>query len=123
MEAPTRFWKLVAKVLMRRCDGTFAVSRAVHEHLRGLGTRSHLVPNGIELALFGRSSNGAKRAELGLEAAHKVIGIVGNLRPEKNHLGLLRAFKLVAAELPLARLVVVGDGQMRPALGGGGGHQ
>ncbi len=109
-------WKVVSRRLMRRCDGTIAVSRAVHEHLCGLKTRSHFIPNGIDLALFGRSANGAKRVELGLTEADKVVGVVGNLRPEKDHLGLLRAFKRVAAALPGARLVVVGDGVMRGAL-------
>lgn len=116
MEQPSRFWRAVGRSLMRRCDATVAVSRAVHEHLEGLGARSRCIPNGIELALFGRSANGAKRRELGLAPTDKVVGIVGNLRPEKNHLGLLRAFRLAAARLPAARLVVVGDGPMRPAL-------
>jgi len=110
------FWQAVGRRLMRRCDGTIAVSRAVHEHLAAQGARSHFLPNGIELALFGRSLNGAKRAELGLAEEDRVIGIVGNLRPEKNHLGLLRAFAKVAEGMERARLVVVGDGVMRPAL-------
>jgi glycosyltransferase involved in cell wall biosynthesis len=45
----------------------------------------------------------------------KRIVTVGNLKPEKNHLLLIRAFAQVCREQP-ARLMVLGEGEMRPAL-------
>jgi glycosyltransferase involved in cell wall biosynthesis len=41
---------------------------------------------------------------------------VGGLRPEKGHDVLLAALALVHEEVPAARLVVVGDGELRPSL-------
>jgi glycosyltransferase involved in cell wall biosynthesis len=41
---------------------------------------------------------------------------VGNLRPEKGHKVLLKAFEKVVKELPVARLVLVGEGPLRGEL-------
>lgn len=41
---------------------------------------------------------------------------VGRLSPEKNHRRLLEAFAILAADEPGARLVIIGDGPLRPAL-------
>ncbi|HAA68738.1 MAG TPA: hypothetical protein DCE55_06355 [Planctomycetaceae bacterium] len=38
---------------------------------------------------------------------------VGNFSPEKNHLGLLQAFGVVASSHPTAQLVLLGDGPLR----------
>jgi glycosyltransferase involved in cell wall biosynthesis len=63
------------------------------------------VPNGIDLARF------APRAALD----GMVVGTVAALRAEKNLARLLRAFAIVAAELPVS-LVIVGDGPERGTL-------
>jgi glycosyltransferase involved in cell wall biosynthesis len=67
------------------------------------------VPNGIDLTRFAtaRSPRSA--------AAEPVIGTVAALRAEKNLGRLLRAFAVLNATQP-ARLVIVGDGEQRPAL-------
>jgi glycosyltransferase involved in cell wall biosynthesis len=75
-----------------------------------------VIANGIALARFHPDpAAGARvRAGLGLDQAAWVVGTVGRLAAEKNQALLLRA----AAPLlgPGARLVLAGDGPLRPAL-------
>jgi glycosyltransferase involved in cell wall biosynthesis len=81
--------------------------------------RIHTVPNGIDINCFKRFSNSElKRIELGLKLTDEVIGCVGNLRPEKNHQNVLRAFALIAAQHPHLNLVLCGDGDCRRDLEG-----
>jgi glycosyltransferase involved in cell wall biosynthesis len=51
-----------------------------------------------------------------LGAPGPVIGSVANFRPQRDHETLLRAFAIVRAAYPAARLVLVGDGSTRPAM-------
>jgi glycosyltransferase involved in cell wall biosynthesis len=52
------------------------------------------------------------RRRLGYGGDELVVGVVASLTPKKDHRTLLSAFALVAAELPGARLVVVGGGRL-----------
>ncbi|MBV5331292.1 glycosyltransferase, partial [bacterium] len=45
-----------------------------------------------------------------------VAGMVARLDQVKDHPMLLRAFRIVAEKLPLAKLLVIGDGSIRPQL-------
>ncbi|WP_157108677.1 glycosyltransferase [Aldersonia kunmingensis] len=86
---------------------------------RGLsrGIDEVVIPNGIALPpVPGPAERDAARAELGLAAEDFVIGIVARLSPQKAHEVLLSAFVRVLAELPSARLVVIGDGGRRDDL-------
>ncbi len=57
------------------------------------------------------------RRELGLRCEDLVVGTVGRLSPEKGGVDLLiRAVKSLCLEYPHARLLIVGDGPMRPEL-------
>jgi len=56
----------------------------------------------------------ATRQEVGLPEG-KLIGVVTSLRPQKAPDLLVRAFGRLAATFPAARLVLVGDGVLRPA--------
>ena len=73
------------------------------------------IPTGIDLDRYRPGDAGAARARLGLDPAGTVIGIVATLRSWKGHRYLFQAF----SRLPdrEARLVVVGDGPQREALG------
>jgi L-malate glycosyltransferase len=77
------------------------------------------VPNGIDLEKVTASlPAAAKRKELGLPAEAIVIGTVCRLVPVKRIEFLLAVFARLCRELPdiSMRLVVVGDGPMRPQL-------
>ncbi len=49
-------------------------------------------------------------------AGDPVVVMLGSLRPEKDHVTGIRAFQLAAAELPFARLHIIGDGPMRSVI-------
>jgi len=73
------------------------------------------VPTGIDLARFVPMDRGRCRAELAMED-RPTVGIVATLRDWKGHDDLLDAWKLLGAEFPEWRLLVVGDGPQRARL-------
>lgn len=92
----------------------FACSRAAALWMFGERVDVPVVPNGIEVERFVLDSHARTRAriELGLEDA-VVVGHVGSFRPPKNHSRLLRLFSAVLMREPRARLLLVGDGNLR----------
>lgn len=75
---------------------------------------AHIVPNAIDAASF-RYSDSARletRASLGL-GDEFVVGNVGRLSEPKNHLFLLDIFEEVLRLRPDAKLLLVGDGELR----------
>jgi glycosyltransferase involved in cell wall biosynthesis len=98
----------------RRTDGLVAVCRA---HARLLVERFRVAPERV-LASRGAvdpvafSPEGPDlRAELRLEPGRPVAGIVSRVKPDRRHVDLVDAFRLVADALPEARLLVVGRGE------------
>jgi glycosyltransferase involved in cell wall biosynthesis len=73
-----------------------------------------VIRNGVDTERFAPQYDVvAVRRELGLGEIDPVVGIVAALRPEKNHELYLEAARRVAAQLPAARFLVVGDGPRR----------
>ncbi len=99
------------------CEAIVPVSETEKEHavqkLRLSMRKLHVVPNGI--AFEEEPSRAQARQTLGLGENDFVIGFVGRLVAQKNPLRLVEAFSLLAAETPLARLVIVGNGDLLPA--------
>lgn len=69
------------------------------------------VPNGVDCERFGARDI----PRLDWEGQGPIIGTVAALRPEKNLIRLLDAFRLVRNRMP-CRLLVAGDGAERPRL-------
>ena len=74
-----------------------------------------LIRNGVDAARFAPPTGG-ERAALGVPAGVPVVGTVGRLDPAKDHATLLAAFRRVLETAPEARLVIVGEGEMRPEI-------
>ena len=86
-------------------DGQQVLSKRVgisHRRLR-------VIRAAVDLSRF-QINAAVARQQLGLRPEHQVVTIVARLYPEKNHQLLLAAFQQVAAKLPDARLLIVGDG-------------
>lgn len=101
-------------------DAEIAVSRSVASSVErtcaGRVRRMEVVPPGLELERFDASrTDPARKAQLRAGATH-VIGTVARLTEQKNPELLLDALAAVRAALPGVRLVVAGDGPLRPAL-------
>jgi glycosyltransferase involved in cell wall biosynthesis len=90
------------------------------QRLRGIATtlwklpadKIRLIPNGIPLDRFIPGSDTGLRARLGIPEGVTVAGAVGSLRAVKNFGRLLEA----CASNPDVHVLVVGDGEDRPAL-------
>lgn len=76
----------------------------------GIDAPSSVIPNGVDVARFRPVAAQAARADLGLSRQELLVVCVGRLCRQKGQDVLLRAWASVAERLPLARLVLVGDG-------------
>jgi glycosyltransferase involved in cell wall biosynthesis len=71
---------------------------------------------GIDLEPFRAKADPFARAALQLPADAFVIGHVGRFDEQKNHRFLLEIFRHVAHDDPRSRLMLIGDGPLRPAI-------
>lgn len=116
-----QFWPFKITKPLRGPDLITAVSRSVSKFIHcqyGIPQEKiYTVPNGVNIEYFSRACNSLqKRIELGLDLTDDVVGCVGNLRVEKNHQHVLRAFGLIAPQRPHLKLVLCGDGECRNTL-------
>jgi glycosyltransferase involved in cell wall biosynthesis len=109
------------RLVSRLVDRVIAVSEAARAFLisgKGYDPRKIVVvPNGRDLSVFRPGAGGqAVRKELGIDRATPLVGVIGRLEEQKGHVYILEAWRSVLAELPDARLLLVGDGSLRGAL-------
>lgn len=110
-----------APILLRQPDALTGVSSTICEYYvtsaRIPAKRVHCVPNGVDLRRFDRRDDpNMIRRRLGIPDDAWLIGTVANLRREKNHSGLFKAFVRVRAAAPRAHLVLAGEGPQLAAL-------
>ncbi|MBR3355599.1 MAG: glycosyltransferase family 1 protein [Oscillospiraceae bacterium] len=76
-----------------------------------------IMTNAIDTAMFrfSQTTRQNKRKELNLKE-EPVVGIVGRLSPQKNYPFLFRVFKQVLTQIPNAKLLVVGRGDLENEL-------
>jgi glycosyltransferase involved in cell wall biosynthesis len=76
-----------------------------------------IIRNGVLIPpLVGTVERALRRTAVGAGDADIVIGCVANFLPVKRHDLLIEAFGSIAATRPALRLVLVGDGPLRPAI-------
>ena len=105
--------------LMRRFDRVSIVSEAMRAQLVASGVaagRIRLIENGIDTQRFSPEATPLPRAGFGIGSDAVVFGAAMRLSEQKNPLGLIDAFALVAAKLPRAVLVIAGEGELRAAV-------
>ncbi|MEW6325381.1 MAG: glycosyltransferase family 4 protein [Nitrospirota bacterium] len=126
-----RFLIWLERLTAQVADAAIVVSEAnqrLGERLglfgRGEGKRpsrpqSRLIRSGIEFSSFrtaGASEKAAMRKTLGLGPGALVVVTVACLKPQKAPLDLVAVAQRVAQEMPDVRFVVIGDGELRPAM-------
>jgi L-malate glycosyltransferase len=100
------------------CDRVIVASRAIGDVVRAGGVRPErlrLVYEGVPDRVAAPGGREALAA-LGVPAEAPVVGNVAALTGHKDHATLVAAMALLRARVPEARLVVAGEGELRPAL-------
>jgi glycosyltransferase involved in cell wall biosynthesis len=104
---------LRARLLARRLDAIICISKAVDDNCMALGrTRLSLVTihNGLDPAEMLITRTPAEiRAELGVPASSRLIGIVGNIKPWKGQEVVVRAMAILRDRFPDVVCLLIGD--------------
>lgn len=74
---------------------------------------NHIDFEALSAELFSRVE---ARKRLGLAEDDFIVGNVGRLHPDKDQAALMRAFARALPEMPDSRLVIIGEGRLRPDL-------
>jgi glycosyltransferase involved in cell wall biosynthesis len=109
------------RLILRRLPRVVAVSSDVREVLVRAGaapSRVTVLLNGIDPAAFraDRQRRERVRHALGFGPGDHVIGAVGRLEQQKRFDLLIEAFAALRSHWPQTRLVIAGDGSLRPQL-------
>ena len=111
-----RLNRVLLRFLMRRADRIIAYTRRYMETSPVIGAfadKCAIIPHGVDLAEFATTPQiEAKAAKLRREHGPRIVLFVGRLVYYKGVDTLLRALQKV----PDAKLLVVGDGPMKPSL-------
>ncbi len=121
--AKTGFFRGVERALARVSDRLIGVSKATVDELVELRVapraKFSVVPLGLELEPFlavDPSPTGELRKEIGAAASEALFTFTGRLVPIKRADTMLRALAIARRNGAPARVVVVGDGDIRPEL-------
>ena len=120
--ARTGLFVALERLAARWTDALVALTpREVEEHVeRGIGRPAQwaVVPSGVPTAALRAAapSRAAARARLGLPADAFVVAGVGRLVPIKGFDLLVEALPALAARVPSAHALLIGDGEERAAL-------
>ena len=106
----------VSGIVPRRVVSCSWAAIGIHEKSGYPRSKFVVIPNGTDLRQFGPdpAARAAFRAEFGLPADSRIIGMVARLHAQKDHPTLFRAFADVVRTHPDVRLVLCGLG-LEPA--------
>ncbi len=65
--------------------------------------------NGVDIDRFGQHGSGKIRAELGIAAQTKVVGMIANFRQSKGYEYFVQAAHRISSRIPDVRFIAVGD--------------
>lgn len=106
--------------MFRRVDAFVAVGQAIRDDLVASyhvdRSRVHVIGNGVNVERFRPMPKASACERVGLDPAAPRIAFAGNLVPWRDLDALLDAFAIVRERLPMAHLLILGDGQERERL-------
>ncbi|HUG48929.1 MAG TPA: glycosyltransferase family 4 protein [Candidatus Limnocylindria bacterium] len=101
-------------------DRLIAVSKAIVAKLEAEGRSVvpiELIYNGVDLERYAyQEACCTLPEEYGFAEGTPLVGVVARLEPEKGHRTLLEAWPHVLAQVPKARLLIIGEGTVRATL-------
>jgi len=108
-------WRIIGAHMLKRTDASVGVTEIVTKNIIEKfsldGNKACTIRNGVDFNLFRQiQSESFDREKFGLKKEDIVIGNVANLRKNKNHLFLLKAFKELCSIYSDLKLVIVGKG-------------
>ncbi|MFH0774231.1 MAG: GT4 family glycosyltransferase PelF [bacterium] len=114
--------RLIAyKLISRFSKKIVAVSHELKSHLiekaRINPDKVMVIHNGIDLDGYKPiADSNLKKRELDIEPSAPIVGIVGNLRPVKDHETFLQAASQIIKVMPSTKFLVIGDGPLKENL-------
>jgi len=104
------YLELIEKPILKRATKLIALTEAERESYRSLhvNTPCRVIPNGVDCALYDRTSDPELLLGLGIQEHHKVVLFMGRIHPIKGADLLLEAFLDVYRRVPSAVLVLAG---------------
>lgn len=118
----TAFFVRLERLAARLTDRIVVLTeRGIEEHLaQGIGRREQfrVIPSGVDLERIRLSAPPYEiaRARLGVDSeTHLIVGL-GRLEPVKGFQSLVKALPAILSGVPSSRLLLVGEGSLRPAL-------
>jgi glycosyltransferase involved in cell wall biosynthesis/ADP-heptose:LPS heptosyltransferase len=122
-EKPRRrqLYRILERLAARWCDRMIMISQPLMDWAlaEGIAPREKMVKiySGIDMESFrGSCDTAAARASLGLGSEDFVVGEVAKLWAGKGHDILLRSAALLRSRIPHLKVVLIGDGDLRPSL-------
>jgi glycosyltransferase involved in cell wall biosynthesis len=120
----TRAFIAIERALARISDRVITISPAQHRDITEIygiarPDKTAVIPLGLKLqplAQVRETYAGQLHRSLGIPQGAPLVGFVGRLSQVKDPVLFLEAARLVAQQIPEARFVLVGDGELRPAL-------
>ncbi len=114
-------YHLINRVLANLNDRILAVSQAVKESVVRFDRISpemiEVLYNGIDpLNFSGEFEDSGVRQRFGVKPEDFLIGVVARLEEQKGHIYLFRALRQLIPDFPQIKVLVVGDGTLRPVL-------
>lgn len=102
----------------RRAARVVAISEGVRDILLQDGippSKITVVPSGVDFDRY-KSVRAVSKTELGFDAGDIVIGQVAALAPHKDQNTFIEAMEILRRDVPNAKAVIVGEGELRPVL-------
>lgn len=119
LDVRTILRKLFVPLMLNLADWVIAVSGETGKALEALGVdrqRIKVVENGIDVMAYGKAPDEARKAELGVAPGDVTLATMARLTKQKGHEFLIAAMPAILERCPAARLLLLGEGELREPL-------
>ena len=115
---PWNFKQPISKLVFQHADALAAYSEDMKKEMQKISDREIIViTNGVDLQSFENLTREKTRSDLQINKNQQILTFVGTLRPVKGVKYLIQAMDILIKKRADLRLILVGDGPDRKALG------